>query len=132
MTDRCKNITFLQLLGGCLLPTGCLLPRGCLLPLGCLLPGGVYFPGGGGCLLLGVSASKGVSAQGVYPSMYWGRQPPCGQNDRQVLKHNLSANSFADGNYEDFSLLPNRHVLFQTHFFLHDHLWSHVKLFSEI
>ena len=97
---------------------GCLLPRrwGCLLPGGyfCFL-GGVYFPGGvcfWGCLL-----PRGCLLRGCIPACTGADNPPCGQNDRQVLKHNLSANSFADGNYEDFSLLPNRHVLFQTHFF---------------
>ena len=43
-----------------------------------LLPGGVPGPGGG--LLRGVPGPGG----GWYPSMHWGRPPPCEQNDRQV------------------------------------------------
>ena len=87
--------------GGCLLPgRGVSAPRGvsargCLLG-GCLLPGrGVSAPGGclswgmsavggvcsweGGCLLPG---GGGVAASGgMYPTMHWGRHPPCGQTD---------------------------------------------------
>ena len=36
--------------------------------------GGGFCPGG--CLPGGVSAQRGVSAWGMYPSMHWGRHPP--------------------------------------------------------
>ena len=74
---------------------------GCLLRRGCLLQGGVCSQGvsalGGVCSKGGV-CSRGVSAPGgvcswgclllrgcllprrVYPSMHWGRHPPCEQN----------------------------------------------------
>ena len=51
------------------------------MPKGCL-PRGVFV---GECL------PRGVSAQGVYTF-------PCGQTDRHLRKHNLSATTVADGN----------------------------------
>ena len=50
---------------------------GCLLPEGCLLPGG-------------------VSARGGFIPACTGADTPCGQNDRQVQKHNLSATVIMD------------------------------------
>ena len=52
---------------------GCLLPGGC--PLRGICSWGVSAPGFW-CLLRG---------GGVYPSMHWGRNPPCGQNSWHTL-----------------------------------------------
>ena len=47
----------------------------------------------GACLWSGLGGTGGV-----YPSMQWGRPPPCEQNDRQVQKYYLAQTSFAGGN----------------------------------
>ena len=65
------------------------LGRGGVCPGGCCLPGGV------------VSAQGGV-CPGVYPSMHWGRQPPCEQNHRQVQKHYLAATKLRTVKIENY------------------------------
>ena len=94
--------------GGCLL-SGCVcLPLG-----GCLLSGCVCLPLGGSASW-GVSALGGVCFWGVsapggvwYPSMHWGRHPPCEQNDKQVQKYYLGHNFVAAGNNESFTVVFN-------------------------
>ena len=75
-------------LGG-LLPGGCLVlgvasaSGGCLLPGGCLVLGVMSAPGVsglGGVCSGGVSAPGGCLLWGWYPSMHWGRHPPCEQD----------------------------------------------------
>ena len=67
--------------GGCLLLGGCLICGGCLLPGVCSR--GVSALRGllRGLSAPGVSAPGGVCSRGGvwYPSMHWGRHPPCGQ-----------------------------------------------------
>ena len=92
-----------RILGGCLLAGGCLL-RGVSAPGGVCLGGvysgecvcsrGVSALGGsapGGVCSGGVCSWGGVCSQGVYPSMHWGRHPPCGQTD--ACKNITFANS---------------------------------------
>ena len=94
-TARALNVSPSMLCkGGCLLLGRGLLPEGdvclllgdvCLLPAG-LLPEGLSCGGGGGQrgaegLLPGGASSQG----GGYPSMHWGRPPPCGQNSWHTL-----------------------------------------------
>ena len=59
--------------------------------LGGYLPGG-YLP-----------MERCLPTGDVYPSIHWGRlHPPVNRmTERQVLKHNLSATSFADGKYTE-------------------------------
>ena len=70
---------------------GCLLLGG-VCSGGCLLQGGVYSGGSapGGCLLLGGCL---LPEGDVYPSMHWGRHPPCEENHTHLWKHNLPPTS---------------------------------------
>ena len=121
--------------GGCLLPEG--LPLGGLPPVGLSAPGrGVCLRGvsASGCLLLGVSAPRGVSAPGGVCLLLGGgclplgglllgggvcslggvvsqhalrQTPPCEQNDKQVQKYYLGHNFVATGNNESFTVVFN-------------------------
>ena len=74
----------------CVCSWGCVWSQGGFCSEGCLVLGvwsqGVSALGGGvsgprGCLVPGGVSSGGCLLPGGYPSMHWGRHPPCGQTD---------------------------------------------------
>ena len=90
--------------GASALPGGSLLARGVCLARGVLpCQGGSALPGGGFCLAMGDLPCQGGSAlpwevclargEVWYPSMHWGKSPPCEQNHRHLWKYNLASTS---------------------------------------